>query len=80
MGGLSPGYLNNRSSRGDYEDLMVYLAPTVMVLLTGDLARGRDNSMITLQVSQDNLSVASFSYRAMGLAGSTNSWAFDRGR
>ena len=50
---------------------LLYLAPAAMVLLTPDVARGQDNSMISLQVGQDDIAVASFSFRAMGLAGST---------
>ena len=50
---------------------LLYLTPAVMVLLTADVARGQDNSMITLQVSQNDAALASFSFRATGLAGST---------
>lgn len=50
---------------------LLYLAPAAMALLTADFARGQDSSLVSLTVSQDNVSVANFSYRALGLAGST---------
>lgn len=50
---------------------LLRLAAPAVVLLTAGLASGQDNSMVSLQVSQDNVSVDGLSYKALGLAGSS---------
>jgi hypothetical protein len=49
--------------------LQVTAASTV--LLAAGIARAQDNSMVTLQVSPNAVSVAGFSYKALGRIGST---------
>jgi hypothetical protein len=47
------------------------VALVVVALMAADLARGQNNSLVSLEVSLDDVAVASFSYRALGLVGST---------